>query len=402
MRTNREEQSMPVVVTPLGVRCNLKCKYCYEDSLRDAGNFGQSFDVNAIKEAVQREGGGPFLLFGGEPLLLPKSSLRDLWEWGFQHNGANSLQTNGILVDDDHIELFKRFNVRVGISIDGPEELNDARWQGTLDETRLATSRVQETISRLCAEGIPPSLIVVLHRLNATGELIPRLKEWFRELAGLGVRRITLHLLEIETETMRDRLELSVEESVHALHQLRGFQSELPAIRFSIIQDMQALMLGDDVNAKCVWKSCDPYTTAAVRGVGGHGERSKCGRVIKDGVDHLRDSVAGYERYIALYQTPYDAGGCKGCRFFLMCRGQCPGTSIDGDWRNRSEQCPVWFRMFEDLEADMLRSGREPLSVSPDRALVESEMIRNWENGRNVSISSILKSSRLSAWRQDQ
>ena len=392
---------MPVVVTPIGVRCNLKCTYCYENSVRDAGNFGPSFDIAAIKEAVQREGGGPFLLFGGEPLLLPKDTLRDLWEWGFQRNGANSLQTNGILVDDDHIELFKRFNVRVGISIDGPEDLNDARWQGTLENTRSATRQVQETIARLCAEGIPPSLIVILHRLNATRELLPRLMQWLRELERLGIRRITLHLLEVETEEMRDRLELSVDENVHALHQLRNFQGETPAIRFSLFQDMQALLLGDDVNAKCIWKACDPYTTAAVRGVGGNGERSKCGRVIKDGVDHLRDSVAGFERYIALYQTPHEFGGCKGCRFFLMCRGQCPGTAIDGDWRNRSEQCPVWLRSFEDLEADMVRSGKEPLSLSSDRIIVENEMMRNWEEGKNTSVTSILAALKQPDIRRD-
>jgi uncharacterized protein len=393
---------MPVVVTPLGVRCNLKCSYCYEETQRDAGNFGQSFDIAAIKEAVQREGGGPFLLFGGEPLLLHKEALLNLWAWGFERNGGNSIQTNGILVDDDHIELFKKFNVRVGISIDGPEELNDARWQGSLEGTRSATRRVQETITRLCVEDMPPSLIVILHRLNATAETLPRLMKWFRELSVLGVRRITLHLLEIESEDMRRRLALSVDENVHALQRLRDFQRDVPAMRFSLLQDMQALLLGDDANAKCIWKACDPYTTAAVRGVGGRGERSKCGRVIKDGVGHLRDSMAGYERYIALYQTPYDVGGCKGCRFFLMCRGQCPGTSIDSDWRNRTEQCPVWFRIFEDLEAELVRSGKEPLSLSPVRTVVEAEMIQNWENGRNVTMSSLLKSTRTSAERQLQ
>jgi uncharacterized protein len=393
---------MPVVISPLGVRCNLKCTYCYEDSLRAAGNFGGSFDVASIKEAVQREGGGPFLLFGGEPLLLPKETLHDLWEWGFLRTGGNSLQTNGILVDDDHIELFKRFNVRVGISIDGPDSLNDARWKGTLEETRSATRCVQDTIARLCAEGIPPSLIVVLHRLNASQKALPRLMEWLKDLAGLGVRRITLHLLEIETEEMRESLQLTVDENVEALLQLRAIQTDMPTMRFSLLEDMQALLSGDDENAKCIWKACDPYTTAAVRGVGGRGERSKCGRVIKDGVDHLRDVVVGYERYIALYQTPYNFGGCEGCRFFLMCRGQCPGTSVDGDWRNRSEQCPVWFRLFEHMEAEMLLLGQEPLSLSSYRAMVESEMIRNWENGRNVTISSLLKSSSLSAQRQDQ
>jgi uncharacterized protein len=387
---------MPVVVTPVGVRCNLKCSYCYEDPLRDAGNFGQSFDIAAIKEAIQREGGGPFLLFGGEPLLLPKNALRDLWAWGFHKYGANSIQTNGILVDDEHIELFRRFHVRVGISIDGPEDLNDARWQGTLEETRAATRQTQNTIIRLCAEGIPPSLIVILHRLNGTAKVLPRLVKWFGELSDLGVRRVTLHLLEIESEDMRLRLGLSVDENVQALQRLRELQNEMPGIRFSLLQDMQALLLGDDANAKCIWKACDPYTTAAVRGVGARGERAKCGRVIKDGVEHLRDSMAGFERYVALYQTPYEVGGCKGCRFFLMCRGQCPGTSIDGDWRNRSEQCPVWFRTFEQLEGDLVRSGKEPLSLRPERVSVENEVIRGWEVGKNITVSSILNASKQS------
>jgi uncharacterized protein len=382
---------MAVVVAPVGVRCNLQCRYCYEDPQREAGNAGGTYDSAAIKDAVAREGGGPFLLFGGEPLLLPKEVLRDLWAWGLEQYGANVVQTNGSLIDDEHFDLFKRYNVRVGISVDGPGELNDARWQGTLAKTRAATSRTEEAIRRLCAEGIPLSLIVILHRLNATQVVLPRLMAWFENLSSIGVRRVGLHLLEIESESVRRSLELSVQENIDALLRLREFQAGLPQMEFSLLRDIENLILGNDENAKCIWRACDPYTTAAVRGVGGHGERTKCGRVIKDGVDSLRDSTEGFERYIALYQTPYEAGGCQGCRFFLMCRGQCPGTAIDGDWRNRSEQCPIWLGVFEHVEADLLRAGKQPLSVKPERAAVELEMVRNWEAGRNRSVSSILK-----------
>ena len=64
-----------------------------------------------------------------------------------------------------------------------------------------------------------------------------------------------------------------------------------------------------------------------------HRRSSNCGRTNKDGVDYLKSDHQGYERYIALYNTPHEHGGCKGCRFFLMCKGQCPGTAIDGDWQ---------------------------------------------------------------------
>lgn len=381
---------MAVVVTPVGVRCNLQCSYCYEDPLRDAGNFGDRYDTEAIKASVQREGGGPFLMFGGEPLLLPKEVLSDLWAWGLDQYGRNTLQTNGSLIDDDHIEMFKRYKVGVGISIDGPEGLNDARWLSTLEKTRAATRRTQEIIPRLCKDGIAPSLIVILHRLNATADSLPRLLAWFGDVAAMGVRRIGLHLLEFESEAVRDRFGLSVDENVNALLRLREFQAELPEVEFKLLRDMESLLMGDDTNARCIWRSCDPYTTAAVRGVGGHGERTKCSRAIKDGVDYLRDSAEGFERYISLYQTPHEAGGCQGCRFFLMCRGQCPGTAIGGDWRNRSEQCPIWIRVFEHVEAELLGSERQPLSTSPERVDVEREMVRNWEAGRNVTVSSIL------------
>jgi uncharacterized protein len=198
-------------------------------------------------------------------------------------------------------------------------------------------------------------------------------------------------LLEIESETVQRSLALSVQENVDALLRLREFQADIPKIEFSLLRDIDSLMLGNDEDARCIWRACDPYTTAAVRGVGGHGERTKCGRVIKDGVDFLRDSEEGFERYVALYQTPYEAGGCQGCRFFLMCRGQCPGTAIGGDWRNRSEQCPIWMKVFERVEADLVRAGKQPLSKAPERAEVELEMLRNWEAGNNRTVSSILK-----------
>ena len=382
---------MAVVVMPLGVRCNLQCGYCYEDPQRDAGNFGGEYDVEIMKVAIEREGGGPFLLFGGEPLLLPKNVLQDLWAWGFERYGRNALQTNGTLLDEEHIELFRRYKVNVGISVDGPEDLNDARWQGTLERTRAATIRSQEAIARLCREGMPPSLIVILHRLNATADALPRLKAWFRCLGDLGLRHVGLHLMEVENEEVRNRFGLTIDENVNALLQLRELQMEFGGMEFSLLRDMENLLLGDDSNAICIWRACDPYTTSSVRGVGGQGERTKCGRTIKDGVDSLRASSPGFERYLALYQTPFEAGGCQGCRFFAMCRGQCPGTAINGDWRNRSEQCPVWFRVFEQLEGDLIRAGREPISVSHRRAGVEMEMIRSWEAGRNMTMSAILK-----------
>ena len=54
-----------------------------------------------------------------------------------------------------------------------------------------------------------------------------------------------------------------------------------------------------------------------------------------------------------------------------MCKGQCPGTSIDHDWRNRTEHCDLWKQLFRDIEDSLLNRGESPLSVHPQRKEVE-------------------------------
>lgn len=383
---------MGVELRPLGVLCNIQCQYCYQNPQRDAGNVRQLYDLNLMKKGVEAEAEGkPFTLFGGEPLLLPLSDLEDLWAWGFERFGANQLQTNGTLITDQHIRLFHAYRVKVGISLDGPGALNDARWHGSLERTRASTEKAHAALYRLAEEGLKPGLIVTLHRVNAEAERLPALLDWLRELDARGIRSIRLHLLESESAHLRQILGLSDAENLAALSALLTLEQELPRVQFDLFPEMRRLLMGDDRTTTCVWYNCDPYTTHAVRGVEGHGQRSNCGRTNKDGVDFVKSARTGYERFLALYHTPQDVGGCHGCRFFMMCKGQCPGTAIDGDWRNRTEHCEVWKGVFSVLERELVQKGVEPLSLRDERAAVEEEALRGWEDGREASMWAILR-----------
>jgi uncharacterized protein len=72
-----------------------------------------------------------------------------------------------------------------------------------------------------------------------------------------------------------------------------------------------------------------------------------------------------------------------------MCKGQCPGTAIDGDWRNRTENCELWKGLFRHLEGVLLEEGRVPLSSSPERRDVEAAFLDLWTTGQNLSISGV-------------
>ena len=74
---------MSVELRPMGVHCNIACQYCYQNPIREAGNVSLKYDLDLMKRAIEEEG-GPFTIFGGEPLLLPLKDLDDLMAWGFE------------------------------------------------------------------------------------------------------------------------------------------------------------------------------------------------------------------------------------------------------------------------------------------------------------------------------
>lgn len=381
---------MTVEVRPLGVQCNLGCHYCYQNPQRQAGNGGRPYDLEAMKKAIEEEG-GPFAVFGGEVLLVPIEDLEHLWAWGLERFGSNAVQTNGTLLTDAHIALFHRYRVRVGISADGPDELNDLRWQGTLERTREATRRTLVAIERLCSEGLAPRVIVTLHRANATTERLPRLLQWVRGLATSGVPSIRLHALEVDDERTRSLHALSERENIEAMLAFARLRTELPQLEIDLFRETESLLLGKDSEVPCVWRACDPYTTPAVRGIEGHGQRSNCGRTNKDGVDFVKSDPPSFERVLLLRRTPFETGGCSGCRFFIFCKGQCPGGAIDGDWRNRSEHCSLWFQLFIHVEAQLVARGETPLSLrEDDRRRVEAGLVSAWEQGINPTIEQVL------------
>jgi uncharacterized protein len=382
---------LSVEVRLRGVACNIACLYCYQEAER-ASQRPSRYALEPVFDALERHG-GPFTLFGGEPLAVPKDTLRRLWQWGLDRHGSNGVQTNGVLIDEEFVEMFGAYKVDVGISIDGPGELNDARWAGSPERTRAATAKTEAAIAALCARGTPPSLIVTLTRCNVGDGRLPRWLGWLRSLAAAGVASVRLHLLEVDSDAARARLSLTDDETFDALLGALDLGREC-RISFDIFSDIDALLRGQDDHSTCVWRACDPLTTPAVQGIEGDGSPSNCGRVNKDGVGFGKAAARGFERYLALYQTPQEHGGCQDCRFFLACKGYCPGTAIDGDWRNRTEHCNVLKRLFTVFEARLLAGGVEPVSTSPRRREAERVVVNAWRRGHNPSIRESLAALR--------
>jgi uncharacterized protein len=114
----------------LTTRCNMACGYCYA---RGAGHEDMSAEV--LDAAVDLAASlapvnAGIVFFGGEPLLR-----RDLIERAVarcrRHEIAGrsyfhfKLTTNGLLLDDDLLDLAERERIHVGLSIDGTPAAHD-------------------------------------------------------------------------------------------------------------------------------------------------------------------------------------------------------------------------------------------------------------------------------------
>ena len=128
-----------ILLKPASSDCNMGCRYCYYHGVRrlyaDVPRPRMTLEVfdevcrqycalDPAQIKVGWQGGEPTLMgldFFRGAVQIERRRARPGGFWG------NSLQTNGVLLDDDWCEFFARNQFLVGLSVDGPPELNRMR-----------------------------------------------------------------------------------------------------------------------------------------------------------------------------------------------------------------------------------------------------------------------------------
>ena len=180
-----------VTIAPVEA-CNLSCAYCRPEAPRSGQGAGSALlsvrTAAAFLRWVVDTGRSRWIsvyFHGGEPTLAPVSWYDELLG-GAAALAANRaitfqwhLQTNGQLIDESWVDLARRYDLKFGISVDGPPELSAPYRPGA--------ARAAAAIRFLGDRGIFVGSIVV-----GTTRNLPQIRRVHEYLGGLGVR--TFHV----------------------------------------------------------------------------------------------------------------------------------------------------------------------------------------------------------------
>ena len=166
-----------MIAKPTGAACNLSCRYCFfltKEALYPGSRFRMSEETLEVyvRQLIASQA-GPEITFawqGGEPTLMGLPFFRRCVELQRQYARpgttiTNTMQTNGVLLDDEWGAFLAEHRVLVGLSLDGPRAMHDAY---RVDRGGKGThARVEGAARLLRAHGVEFNILTTVHAANA-------------------------------------------------------------------------------------------------------------------------------------------------------------------------------------------------------------------------------------------
>lgn len=208
-----DEPAINILYLLLSDACNIRCRYCYflapmpsgyQSSLMKKETAIKALDLftRCVKRSIVR--GHPeqhIVIYGGEP-TLNKGTLIEVLRYidvlkekeFLPESISATVNTNGILLDEEILAQCKKTGAVVAISIDGPKEVHDqmrvySSGKGTFDEVIRSYQLAQQS-------GVKTGICVTVDRHN-----LSRMKEIVQWSADeLGAKGMGFNIL-IENTT---------------------------------------------------------------------------------------------------------------------------------------------------------------------------------------------------------
>jgi uncharacterized protein len=312
-----------------------------------------------------------FTWHGGEVTLLSPEYLRKaLWlQEQFRRPGqrvSNAVQTNATNLTDEWIDLFRRYQVSAGVSLDGPPEVHDRR---RVDRMGRATStRVRDGLARLRAAGISHGVLMVVDE-DVIEVGAQRLLDYFVELDVRNVATLNVIPDNAPVGSPQTGAYLPWTRWIEFLRELFHLWWPRYAERV-VLRELADLTgkVGGRGPQLCIFAG-DCF--GAYLTIEPNGDVAACDKYIDD-PDYrfgnlLRAPLAEILRAPAVTGARATnnaaADGTRDCPWFDVCRGACPHDRYLREQRTPGwdESCCGYAPLLEDIAARLPETGMQPV-----------------------------------------
>ncbi len=368
--------SLGVMWKTVSEDCNLACDYCYYS--RVGGKIGPK--VNRIESwilekfireymTVSDKGAASFAWQGGEPLLAGLDFFREVVSLQAKYalpgtSISNALQTNATLVNPEWANFFKQYNFLVGVSLDGPREIHDARrvtrsGAGSYD-------RVMQGIGHLRAADVDFNILTVVHEGNVGRA--QDLMEFYRREGFDYVQFIPAMDFRAQETGKPPSYLISAAQYGQFLCEAFDiwYNDGEPDMSVRFFDNILAVYLHQEAEL-CVHRKFCPTTLILEQ----NGDAYPCDFYISDeyklgnvGENSLEEILGSLVHQKFLSKKPTLPVQCQTCEYLQLCHGGCP--------RNR-----VWHEADDGVDPDYFcASYKQIYAYAHERMLEIAERVK--------------------------
>ena len=319
--------------------CNLACEYCFEGNgykknMPDIKNINEVFIKNTqlinkfINELYQWNLGKntTIIWHGGEPTLIRSDVLEKIMQEHENQKIRWAIQTNGTLLTNKYIDIFKKYNVNVGISLDGLKKHHDK--YRVMKNGKPTFDLIMKNIRLLQAEKV---IVNVL--LTITNQNVNDLIEIYKFCAAYKLNINFNALYPTSHKCIVDLNENEYTDKICELfdYWIQDYKNRIIIVPFlKIIEGIMYPNVGISV---CHWrKNCSKSMIA----IDMEGDLYNCEHWIGEKEFCIGNIRNGLERTIKSKNTLFadriehlEKQECYGCEIYKLCYGGCPWNATE-------------------------------------------------------------------------
>jgi uncharacterized protein len=365
-----------LLVKPASAVCNLDCEYCFYLD-RDADPYkalpARRMPLDTLERLVDTYlfysyPQSVFAFQGGEPTLAGLPFFEKLVEFQqrFGRNGqmvSNALQTNAILLDKNWCDLFRSYQWLLGVSLDGPEEVND-RFRFN-KEGRGTWKRVMQSVELLATEKVEFNILCVLSQAN-----VEKPKELYRFYRSLGIDNLQFIPL-AEFDGAGNALPFTITPEQYGRFLCEVFELWWPErrkVRIRLFDNIAEALAGQKPGNCTMHETCDSYVVVEY-----NGDIYPCDFFVENSwklgnitLDSWSEVARRARRYSFASKKTLAHPECQVCEYQSICHGGCP--KLRHGPNRRFEDLDYFCQAYKMIYARCVEPLRKEVRKIMDRA----------------------------------